>query len=175
MIYLPIESGLEIDPETTIDYVNLRIFNFDPILNSVGKTLITAFIPTYNYSYWQNLKQADPEKYSSVKSRIAEEITNVLEKRYGQIRANLEMTDVSTPATVVRYTNNWRGSLEGWLMTKKTGVRSLRRTLPGLDNFYLIGQWVEPGGGVPTAMQSGRKVAQIICHQDGREFITTKV
>jgi len=27
----------------------------------------------------------------------------------------------------------------------------------------MAGQWVEPGGGVPTAIMSGRHVAEIIC------------
>lgn len=175
IIYLPVEPALEIDPETILDYIGLRIFNQDSTLAPAGKTLITTFIPTNNYTYWQNLRQANPEKYCSEKNYIAKEIVNLLEERFGQVRTNLEMTDVSTPATVVRYTNNWRGSLEGWLMTKKTGVRSLKKTLPGLDNFYQIGQWVEPGGGVPTALNSGRNVTRIICQKDGRKFITTNL
>ena len=39
----------------------------------------------------------------------------------------------------------------------------MSRQLPGLDRFYMAGQWVEPGGGVPTAIMSGRHVAEIIC------------
>ncbi|MDD5061076.1 MAG: NAD(P)/FAD-dependent oxidoreductase [Candidatus Marinimicrobia bacterium] len=173
-IYLPIEPALEIDPETVLDFIGLRIFNDDPTLAPAGKTLVTIYIPTYNYAYWQNLKQADPRKYKAEKNYIAEEIVNVIEKRFGQIRANLEVIDVSTPATVIHYTNNWRGSMEGWLLNKKTGFQSMRKILPGLDNFFQIGQWVEPGGGVPTSLLSGRNVAQIICHKDDREFTTTR-
>jgi phytoene dehydrogenase-like protein len=44
------------------------------------------------------------------------------------------------------------------------------KTLPGLDNFYMAGQWVEPGGGVPAVLPSGRQVVQIICHRDGVPF-----
>ena len=49
---------------------------------------------------------------------------------------------------------------------------SIDKTLPGLDGFYMIGQWVEPGGGLPPAAQSGRNVTQIICKRDKRKFVT---
>ena len=48
------------------------------------------------------------------------------------------------------------------------------KTLPGLKDFYMAGQWVEPGGSVPTALMSGRNVTQIICKKDRRTFVTTK-
>ena len=88
-----------------------------------------------------------------------------LERKLGGIRENLEMTDVSTPATVIRYTGNWKGSFEGWLMTKETGFTSLPKTLPGLKDFYMAGHWVEPGGGVPAALLSGRNLAQVIARK----------
>ena len=49
----------------------------------------------------------------------------------------------------------------------------MSKTLPGLDNFYMAGQWVEPGGGLPTAAMSGRNVTQIVCKKDKRRFETT--
>jgi phytoene dehydrogenase-like protein len=72
-----------------------------------------------------------------------------------------------------RYTGNWRASFEGWLMTTKTFGMRMSKTLPGLESFYMAGQWVEPGGGVPTAAMSGRNVLQIICHRDKKPFVTT--
>ena len=48
------------------------------------------------------------------------------------------------------------------------------RTLPGLADFWMAGQWVQPGGGVPTAVISGRQVIQLICHGEGRAFAATE-
>jgi len=45
-----------------------------------------------------------------------------------------------------------------------------KKELPGLKNFFMIGQWVEPGGGVPNVFQSGRNLAQIICKRDRKRF-----
>ena len=46
------------------------------------------------------------------------------------------------------------------------------RTLPGLKNFYMAGQWVEVGGGIPAVAVSGRNILQVICKADGRKFTT---
>ena len=39
-----------------------------------------------------------------------------------------------------------------------------------LQGFYMAGQWVEPGGGVPVAVMSGRHVVEIMCANLGRAF-----
>jgi phytoene dehydrogenase-like protein len=83
------------------------------------------------------------------------------------------MIDVSTPSTVMRYTDNWKGSFEGWLLTPRMGLRRMKKVLPGLKQFYMAGQWVEPGGGLPGGLLSGRNVTQFICKKDGKRFTTT--
>jgi phytoene dehydrogenase-like protein len=78
--------------------------------------------------------------------------------------------------TYERYTGNWQGASCGWLLTKHTlplMIVGIRKTLPGPDHFYMVGQWVEPGGSVPVVTMSGRNVIQQICHEDTKEFITT--
>ena len=51
-------------------------------------------------------------------------------------------------------------------------VKGMSKTLPNLANFYMAGQWVEPGGSVPIVAMSGRNVVQLICDRDGKEFET---
>ncbi len=48
----------------------------------------------------------------------------------------------------------------------------MSKTLPGLKNFYLIGQWIEPGGNVQLAAASGRDALEMICRTDGKPFLT---
>jgi phytoene dehydrogenase-like protein len=114
----------------------------------------------------------DKTTYSAEKSRIANQVIEAFESHFGEIKTKVKMIDVSTPATVIRYTNNWKGSLEGWLLTPEIGLKQLAGTLPGLKNFYMAGQWVSPGGGLPTALLSGRNTAQVICKKDGKKFST---
>ena len=167
------EPSLIIDNSSKYDGITLRIFNFDPTLAPEGKTVITAMFQTSDYLYWENLKKTNIEKYQSEKERIANHVIDILEKKYGNIRSHVEMIDVSTPSTVIRYTNNWKGSYEGWVLTPKIRFKQMKKVLPGLKNFYMAGQWVTPGGGLPTALMSGRNVTQIICKEDRKKFQTT--
>ena len=48
--------------------------------------------------------------------------------------------------------------------------RRMEKTLPGLGDVYMCGQWVEPGGGVSTAAGSGKTVIQTICGKDKKKF-----
>lgn len=63
VICIPLESPFTIDPETTTDYLNYRIFNFDKILAPKGKTVVSTLLTTYNYQYWQRLRKDNPARY----------------------------------------------------------------------------------------------------------------
>ena len=172
-LVVPLPQPLKIDPSATYKEIGVRIFNFDPTLAPEGKTLLTAMLPTEEYNYWDHLKKNNPDRYRQEKDRIAQAIIDALDQRYGDLRAKIEMIDVSTPFTVMRYTNNWKGSFEGWLLTPRMGLRRMKKVLPGLKQFYMAGQWVEPGGGLPGGLLSGRNVTQFICKKDGKRFTTT--
>ena len=52
------------------------------------------------------------------------------------------------------------------------GSTPMSQALPDLKNFYMCGQWVEPGGGLPTAIMSGRRLIKKLCREDRRKFNT---
>lgn len=60
------------------------------------------------------LKKQSP-RIPQVKKEFTEKIIELLDERLGGIKDKLEMSDMATPATVYRYTNNWKGSTQGWL------------------------------------------------------------
>ncbi len=155
-------------------YLAFQIYNFDSTLAPAGKTLVTVLIPT-DYDYWSALRRND-ERYKAEKEKLADEVIALLDKRFPGLASQVEMRDVASPTTFVRYTGNWKGSFEGWQVTPKTWSlgQVMRKTLPGLDNFYMAGHWVEPGGGIPAAAMSGRNVVQIICKKEKKKFMTTK-
>ena len=87
----------------------------------------------------------------------------------------MDVVDVATPVTYARYTNNWRGSIHGWALGMKKMQFMVRmgmpKTLPGLRQFYQIGQWVEPAGNVQLSAASGRDVIEMICRTIKRDFV----
>lgn len=172
LVQFPMGRSLVIDPETIVDELKVRIHYFDPTLAPKGKTLITINLPTYNFQYWEQLQAQEPVRYQSEKMRIAKSLIEALELRFGGIADRVEMIDVATPSTFTQFTNSWKGSFEGWLMTPETGFMNLPHSLPRLEGFFMCGQWVAVGGGLPRVMLSGREVAQLICHADGRQFAT---
>ncbi len=160
LLSIMLDETIRIDDGTELDRASYRIFNFDPTFAPPGKTAIVSFIPTYDYEYWARLKAASPAQYESEKQRIAASIIDIFEKRYPGSKEQIEVIDVATPATVFRYTNNWRGSMEGWLITPETGAKELPCTIPGIRNFYMVGQWISPGGGLPSGLMTARNVVK---------------
>ncbi|MBU1076040.1 MAG: NAD(P)/FAD-dependent oxidoreductase [Spirochaetes bacterium] len=169
-LVFPLSKRLRIDRSTSCSDLHVRIFNFDNTAAPKGSTLLTFMICTKDYEYWVKLKKNNIKQYKKEKDRIANEVIDALEERFKNIRSKVNMKDVSTPATVIRYTDNWKGSYEGWIQTPEVGLRQMKKTLPGLDDFYMAGHWVEPGGGVPSTILSGRNLVQIICKQDKKTF-----
>ena len=151
--------------------VAFRFFHFDPTFAPSGKTAVTCFLPTRNFGFWADVQRYDPVRYQTEKRRIEEAVVAILEKMVPDIRNTIEMMDVSTPATVIRYTNNWKGSMEGWLLTPGMGFKPLRNTLPGLRRFLMVGHWVMPGGGLPSGVMTARLAVRALCKQDRMPFV----
>jgi phytoene dehydrogenase-like protein len=149
--------------------LNVRSYSFDPTMAPPGKNTLVVQFET-SYDYWHALRQ-EPERYRAEKKAIAEAVIAGLEERFPGVTAQVEMIDVATPITWERYTGNWRGSYEGWMFDSDfSPLSSMRKTLPGLENFYMAGQWVNPGGGIPTAVMSGNHTIQMICKVDRKAF-----
>jgi phytoene desaturase len=152
-----------------IESLGLRIFNYAPTFAPAGKTVIQPAFET-EWAYWNDLRAADRGRYEAEKERVAAEVLSRLEAHYPGLSTQVEMTDVATPYTTWRYTLNWKGAYEGWLPTGSQMMTTVPRTLPGLANFVMAGQWVMPGGGVPTCLLSGRDAVRILCRWDGKPF-----
>ena len=152
-----------------VELLGVRIFNYSAHFAPAGSTVIQPSFEA-DWDYWNEL-QSDRPRYEAEKERIAGEVLRRLEAHYPGLSSQVEMTDVATPYTTWRYTRNWRGAYEGWLPTGPQLMTSLPRTLPGLRDFVMAGQWVVPGGGVPTCLISGRDAIRILCRQDGKAFV----
>jgi len=170
-----LDVPLAVDPLTALSQLSFRIFNFDPTFAPPGSTAVTCFLPTGNALHWTGLERHDPARYHAEKERIANAVIDVFAKIVPDVRNAIEVVDVSTPATVIRFTRNWKGSYEGWLPTPSTGIKPLPHTLPGLRKFVMAGQWVSPGGGLPGGLMTARAAVREICKQDRVPFLNATV
>ncbi len=151
--------------------IGIKHYCFDPSLAPAGKSVV-EFIIRANYAYWQRIYGR--RLYDTEQDQVSDIAIGVLEQHYPGIRGQIEIIDEATPLSYERYTGNWMGSTCGFLMTTETMlmlIKGVPKTLPGLENFYMAGQWVEPGGSVPLAAASGKNAIQLLCHRDGKSFV----
>jgi phytoene dehydrogenase-like protein len=171
-LYFKGKYPLTIDSKSTFEMANTRIYKFDPTLAPKGHTVVIGVYTTSNYQYWEDLRRDNREKYEQEKNRVANEYISLLDSKLGNVKDHVKVIDVATPATAIRYTNNWQGSLMGWGWGTRVPVWT-QRELPNLGNFYMTGQWVTPAGGLPSVLMDGKNLAGQICAKDGKEFKTS--
>jgi phytoene dehydrogenase-like protein len=103
----PIQIGNYTHPR-----VSFLIYNFDPTIAPLGRTLITAMLET-DYEYWQDLYDLGLEIYQAEKEKIAQALLQNLEKQLGQILDKVDFVDTATPITYKNWTGNHHGSYKG--------------------------------------------------------------
>ena len=170
-ISFPVSPAIEIDGKVR-RHLGFKVYNFDPALAPAGKSIIIVMLNS-DYDQWDALSE-DPDAYAAAKDAACDAVLDALEQRMPGLRDKVEMRDVATPVTWNRYTGNWRGSYEGWLPNGNNLMMQMKKTLPGLDDFYMIGHWTTPGGGLPPAVSGGRHVIQLICKKDNKSFVATE-
>jgi len=156
------------------DRLDLELFGFAPEMAPEHKSVIKALFAS-SYPYWKDLR-ADDERYQAQKQRVAETVIAQLERPFPGITQQVEVVDVATPVTVERFTGSHLG-YQAWGVPNQSMLdalsgKGLSKTLPGLEGFYMVGQWAG-GLGLPNVAAMGRKVIQTICKRDGRRFVTT--
>lgn len=151
--------------------LNIHINNFESNSAPSGHSTMKVLLDT-DFSYWKSLYK-DRLKYKAEKKRVAEQIIQCLNIRFPHIKKQIKTIDVATPMTFYRYTDCFKASFEGWFFTTKTWTLRMKKTLPGLKNFYMVGQWIFPGGGLPPAAFTGRHIVQILCRKDKKRFKTS--
>jgi phytoene dehydrogenase-like protein len=157
-----------------INKLDVEIFNFDPTLTPVGKTVIKVVFES-DYDYWQKLSQ-NPKVYNEEKKKIAEALAERLETRFPGLKSQIEATDVVTPISVEHFTDAYRGSLP-WPapqeLAKEVAKKGVSKTLPGLKQFHMVGQWAGALYSTTQVCQMGRELIQQLCKEDNKRFTTT--
>jgi len=145
-------------------------YSYDPTMAPDGKTTIVLRFES-PWRLWENLEGED---YKNEKKQIEKDAVDCLETIYPGITEHIGVVDVATPLTDVRYTGVKDGAYEGFMPSKENMMKSLDLQLPKLKHFYMAGQWLFPGGGLPPSAQTGKWVVQLICKKEKRKFLSIK-
>jgi len=106
----------------------------------------------YEADYFAGKKDA----YRAEKERMADVLIKKIEETLlpGLSKA-IEVREVATPLTNLRYTSNTRGAIYGWDQTlDNSEPRRLPHKTP-IKSLYLAGAWTRPGHGYGAVIPSG--------------------
>lgn len=164
------DHPIKVSADKEINNVFVNVFS-DQSFVKEGTSSIVITLST-DYFYWQDLYINDRKLYRKEKQRIADEAIAAIEGKFKGIKSHIEVIDVATPVTFERYTNNMNGAILGWEKEEHSFIHEdkVKRELPNLDSFYMIGHWALVGGGLPSVMLQARNLVQLICAKDEKAF-----
>jgi len=124
-----------------------------------GKNTVNI-IAGQGYDHWEKYEEdyfkGNKKEYRAEKEHMADILIKQVEKTLlpGLSKA-IEVKEIGTPLTNVRYTGNYRGAIYGWDQTlDNSGPSRLPHNTP-IKNLYLAGAWTSPGHGYGGVIWSG--------------------
>ena len=157
---------------TAVNLITITHYNHEPDFAPAGHTLITCSINQFNADYdaWHALSK-DSKFYHREKSKIGEAVIGAIETRFPQMKGKLNLLDVATPTTFERYCNAYRGAFMSFFPTLRGKMMAHTGRIKGLNNIFLSGQWLQPPGGLPVALITGKDTIMRLCRLEEQPFI----
>jgi all-trans-retinol 13,14-reductase len=124
-----------------------------------GKNIMNL-LTLQGYEHWLPYEtdyfKGEKDAYRAEKKRMADILIDQAEKTLlPGLRAAIEVIEIGTPLTNVRYTGNYRGAVYGFDQTlDNSGQNRLGHKTP-IENLYLVGAWTRPGHGYGAVIPSG--------------------
>ncbi len=130
-----------------------------PGYSPAGKNTL-SIVALQGYDHWQPYEadyfKGEKKAYRTEKERLADLLIDQVEaKLLPGLRAAIEVREVATPLTNLRYTKNHRGAIYGFdQKLGNSGATRLPHRTP-VRNLYLAGAWTRPGHGYGAVIPSG--------------------
>ncbi|MGB8455928.1 MAG: FAD-dependent oxidoreductase [Anaerocolumna sp.] len=156
---------------TDYDITAFKNYTYEPEFAPKGNTVITTNITQTDsdYLYWEKLHK-NPEEYQKEKMRVATELQTRIEDHFPELKGKLTLLDVATPATYHRYTGAYHGAWMSFMMSANSKSMMHKGEIKGLKNCLLTGQWLQPPGGLPVAVVTGKFTIQRICKKEKMNY-----
>jgi all-trans-retinol 13,14-reductase len=129
--------------------------NYSP----AGKNTVNV-LTLQGYDHWKKYEadyfKGNKGAYQAEKERMADVLIDKAEKSLlPGLRDAIEVKEIGSPLTNVRYTSNYRGAAYGWDQTvDNSGQNRMPHKTP-IKNLYLSGAWTQPGHGYGAVIPSG--------------------
>lgn len=154
-----------------IDHLQMTHYGYEKDFAPEGHTAITFAINQFQSELdeWDALDK-DKEAYKIEKNRIGEAVISATETRFPQMKGKLKLLDVASPKTYEHYCNAYRGAFMGFWPTLRGKSLTHTGRINGLNNIFLSGQWLQPPGGLPVALITGKDTIMRLCKRERIKF-----
>lgn len=151
----------------------MKNFDYEPTFAPTGKSLLQVLLMQYeeDFEYWRALYENDLPRYKAEKARLATDIMQRIEQRFPEVAEQMETLEVVTPMSYHRLCGAYKGAYMSFIITPGIKKMSHSGRLLSVKNLYLAGQWLQPPGGLPNALVTGRFAIQRLCKSIHRKFV----
>ncbi len=138
------------------DGIGITAFNAaDPKFSMPGTSAVSLIMMSY-IEPWLKLSAAE---YIDTKNKLADRMITLAERAAPGLRDHIEVVEISTPLTNMRYSGNPGGSIIGFDQNYQgSGLARLPNRGP-IEGLYFANAWVDVGGGFETCIVSGSHAA----------------
>jgi len=146
--------------------IAVTVYNVEePAISPPGTTALTLTALSYGEPWTRIL----PEDYVATKTRIAQSMISLAERIAPNLREHIEVVEIATPITNMRYAGAQGGSIYGF--DNHAFDHTVLRMSPvgPLGGLYFVGGWTQPGCGFEPCMMSGKLVAREIMRRSERK------
>lgn len=144
-------------------------YQYEPDYAPEGKMVMQVMILQNgeDFDKWKQLREDDIHAYRAEKARVAEEVRLEVEKHFPELAGQLHTVEVVTPHSFHRYCGAHKGCYMPFIIRPDVKKEDHNGRIPNLRNGYLAGQWLQPPGGLPNAVVTGKFAVQRICKDLG--------
>jgi len=156
------DAGYELARRGDVERTGMGITLYDNVLpdySPKGKNTVNIIV-VQGFEHWEKFEKdyraGRKAAYNAEKERMADVlIARAEEVLLPGLSKAIEVKEIGTPLTNLRYTGNDRGAIYGWDQTlDNSGDRRIGHATP-VKNLYLAGAWTRPGHGYGGVIRSG--------------------
>ncbi len=138
--------------------------NIEPTAAKNGKFAL-GIVQAHGYEYWKKYESDyfanRKQRYNEDKERMAKILIARAERIVPDISKHIEVRDIATPLSQMRFTGNFNGASLGWANTVNQSnplQRSPQKT--PVKNLYLSSAWSFPGEGQVSVILCGYRLGR---------------
>jgi prolycopene isomerase len=139
--------------------------NIDPSCCPEGKSVVATMVLATPERFDASLGEGRHRgrDYKALKDRLLPQLLDKMERALGveDLRSHAEVLELATPVTIERFTENRGGAYVGWRYSADQAGNLIPQQSP-VENLFLCGHWVAPGGGVSNVMTGGLNAAELV-------------